>query len=385
MNRPHLRLRAAPKAHRCGSRPGRSMSLALVVLALTACAVPEPMHRVPEATRSEFMRASPDEVGMDGALVQRAVAELPPDAEHGLRSMLVMRHGKLVFEQYWNGRDAQVQQDLRSVTKSITSLLVGAAITRGLIQGVDEPVQRHLGALYPHSAALAQGLTVEQLLTMRSSLACNDRDPRSPGQEDTMYRQRDWVAYFMALPAADSGNAAAQYCTGGVVALGRVLSQASGQPVPVFADQVLFAPLGITGARWATFDDDRQTDTGGHLMLRPRDLLKLGQLVLQQGRWQGQQLLPQAWMAQSTAQHTQLDGGNSYGYLWWRFAVRHVGGEAMVLTASGNGGQALFVVPELDLVAVFTGGNYNSAKAQQPFEMMRRYVLPAVRGSAAGP
>jgi CubicO group peptidase (beta-lactamase class C family) len=343
------------------------------------------MHRVVEAAGFELARASPAEVGMDAALLQRAVAELPPDADHGLRSMLVMRQGKLVFEQYWNGRDAQVQQDLRSVTKSITSLLVGAAITRGLIQNVDEPVQRHLGALYPHSPALARGLTVEQLLTMRSGQACNDRDPSSPGQEDTMYRQRDWVAYFMALPAAAPGAVVAQYCTGGVVALGRVLTQASGQSVQVFADQALFAPLGIKGARWATFDEGRQTDTGGHLMLRPRDLLKIGQLVLQQGRWQGQQLLPQAWIAQSTAQHTQLDGGNAYGYLWWRFAVRHAGGEAMVLTASGNGGQALFVVPELDLVAVFTGGNYNVAKAQRAFQIMRQQVLPAVRITPAQP
>ena len=184
---------------------------------LEACAAPEPLFRVPESTTAELERARPDEVGLDAALLQAAVGALPADADHGLRSMLLMRHGKLVFEQYWNGRDAQVLQDLRSVTKSITSLLVGAAIERGLIRGVEEPVQRTLGAHYPNSPVLASGLSVAQWLTMRSGLACNDRDPRSPGHEDTMYRQRDWVGYFLALPREPSNPPRAQYCTGGVV------------------------------------------------------------------------------------------------------------------------------------------------------------------------
>ncbi|AXW61199.1 hypothetical protein CJO94_03795 [Ralstonia solanacearum] len=134
----------------------------------------------------------------------------------------------------------------------------------------------------PYAAStLRHGITLEHLLTMRSGLACDDRDPASPGQEDRMYQERDWVRYFLELPVAAPAGTVAHYCTGGVVALGRVVAEASKQPIPTFANAVLFGPLGISNARWADFDAHRQTDTGGHLALRPRDMAKIGQLVLQ--------------------------------------------------------------------------------------------------------
>jgi CubicO group peptidase (beta-lactamase class C family) len=316
---------------------------------------------------------------MDGELLRQAVSDLPPASEHGLRSMLVMRRGKLVLEAYWNGYDKNAQQDLRSATKSITSLLVGIAIDQKFVKGIDEPLRTYLGPVYPNAAALQQSITLEDLLTMRSGLACNDRDEGSPGQEDKMYRERDWVGYFLQLPTISPSGQATHYCTGGAVALGRVISEASKRSVPTFADEFLFGPLGIKEAHWSEFDDRRQTDTGGHLFLLPRDMARIGQLVLQGGTWSGQQLLPRAWIEQSTNEHTRIDGGKPYGYLWWRLLVPYHGSHVSAVFAGGNGGQYIFVVPELELVAVFTGGNYNSKRAQRPFQIMNKYILPAVQ------
>jgi CubicO group peptidase (beta-lactamase class C family) len=366
---------------RSGRRRLHCASALLLVLSsmVVACHASEPVIRVPQEPADALPVAAADDVDMDGATLARLASELPAPAEHGLRSALVMRRGRLVLEQYWNGYDQTAQQDLRSATKSITSLLVGIAIDQRVIEGVGEPLRSFLAPVYPTLPSLERNITLEHLLTMRSGLACNDRDQRSPGQEDAMYRERDWVRFFLELPSLGPPGGAAFYCTGGAVALGGVLARAAGRPVPEFADEFLFAPLGIRGARWASFDGGRQTDTGGHLALRPRDLLRLGQLVLQRGRWGDRQLVSSEWIDQSTSEHTRLDGGKPYGYLWWPTHLRHHGSEVSAVFAGGNGGQFLFVIPQLELVAVFTGGNYNSSKAQRPFKLLERYVVPAVR------
>ena len=360
----------------------RMFGVLIVPIALgsmLACSSSEPIIRVAREGLAPLPMAQPADVGMDGELLGRLVSDLPQPAEHGLRSVLVMRRGKLVLEQYWNGYDRSAQQDLRSATKSITSLLVGIAIDRRFVNGVDEPVRTTLGPVYPGIPSLEQGTTLAHLLTMRSGLACNDRDQASPGHEDRMYRERDWVRYFLELPSDRPAGEAAVYCTGGAVALGRVISQASRRPVPEFADEFLFAPLGIEGARWSSFDGHRQTDTGGHLALRPQDMARIGQLVLQQGMWDGRQLVSRAWIAQSTREHTKIDGGQPYGYLWWRRRFPYGGGRVSAVFAGGNGGQYIFVVPELELVAVFTGGNYNSRKSQRALRIMEEYIVPAVQ------
>lgn len=317
---------------------------------------------------------APAEVGMDGAMLDKAANTLP--AGHGLASMLVLRHGKPVFERYWNGYDKDTLHDMRSATKSITSLMVGVAIDQGMLSGVDEPIATRLAGPYPNGPALKAGIRLSDLLTMRSGLACNDFIGASPGNESKMYESPDWVRFFLDLPATSAPGTHAFYCTGGVVALGRVVSEASKRPIPEFANTYLFTPLGIRDARWAMFDSNRQTDTGGHLRLRPRDMARIGQLVLQKGQWEGRQLVPATWIAQATATHTAI-GGTDYGYLWWHRAFTVKGRVLDAHYADGNGGQFIFVVPELDLVAVFTGENYNSPKADQGGQLLFEYILPA--------
>lgn len=369
-----------PKNFSYPKRALKGSLLPLLVCFIGACSASEPMVRVTEPDTQPLATATPAEVAMDDALLLQAVTGLPPPSEHGMRSMLLLRHGKLVKEVYWNGYDKDTQQDLRSATKSITALLVGIAIDKQIIKGVDQPLRNYLAAAYPQAPALRQDITLEHLLTMSSGLACDDRDPQSPGQEDRMYKERDWVRYFLDLPVAHPAGTATHYCTGGAVALGRIIVEASKQPFPTYANDVLFVPLGIPGARWQDFDQHRQTDTGGHLALRPRDMAKIGQLLLQNGRWNGQQLVSSMWIQQATSEHTHIDKANkSYGYLWWRTSAPYQGRTVQVIYAGGNGGQFIFVTPELDLVAVFTGGNYNSPKAGLPFQLLRKFILPAVQ------
>ena len=358
----------------------------LAVLLLQGCgggdaSSPPPAERVvaPPDPSETWALAAPADVGMDGAVLNQAVSSLPAGDVHLLSSMIIMRHGKPVLEQYWGGYNKDTLHDMRSATKSITSLMTGIAIDKGMLSGVDEPIRKHLGAAYPAAPGLGHGIALKHLLTMSSGLACNDRSMSSPGNEELMYKQTDWVSHFVNLPVIALPAEATHYCTGGVVALGRIVAEASKLKIPDFSARHLFNPIGINSVRWAAFDNQQQTDTGGHLSMRPRDMAKIGQLVLQGGKWNGVQVVSPAWITQSTSMHTMMDRTERYGYLWWLRTFTIGSKSYLAHYASGNGGQYIIVIPELDMVAAFTGENYNSVASRRPFDILQSYVLPSVR------
>jgi CubicO group peptidase (beta-lactamase class C family) len=334
---------------------------------------------VPPNPNDQWTLAAPASVGMDAATLALAPGVLGGNT--GVSSMLVMRHGQPVFEQYWNGFDKDTLHDMRSATKSVTSLLVGIAIDQHLLGGVDDTVSQWLASDYPGAPVLSRGLVLENLLTMRSGLACNDWDPTSPGREAEMYAHQDWVAFWLSLASTSPPDTDTQYCTGNPVALGHILANATHQPASAFAQTNLLGPLGITSAVWNTYDNGTQTDTGGHMHMRPRDMVKIGQLALQRGQWNGTQLVSTAWMDVSTSRITEFDDDpdDGYGYLWWHGSVTWQGQPIDMFYANGAGGQYIFVMPQLDLVAVFTGENYADDGAQLlPLAVLQNDVVDAI-------
>lgn len=334
---------------------------------------------VPPNPNDQWTLAAPASVGMDAATLAQTQGVLGGNT--GVSAMLVTRHGQPVFEQYWNGFDKDTLHDMRSATKSVTSLLVGIAIDQHALGGVDDTVASWLAADYPGAPVLSRGLVLENLLTMRSGLACNDWDATSPGMEANMYRARDWVAFWLDLSQKYVPDTVTSYCTGNPVVLGHVLANATHQPVTAFAQARLLGPLGITSAVWNTYDNGTQTDTGGHMHMRPRDMAKIGQLALQRGQWNGTQLVSSAWMDVSTSRITEFDDDpdDGYGYLWWHGSVSWQGQPLDMFYANGAGGQYIFVVPQLDLVAVFTGENYADDGTQLvPFSVLQNDIVAAV-------
>jgi CubicO group peptidase (beta-lactamase class C family) len=276
--------------------------------------------------------------------------------------------------------------DMRSATKSITSLLTGIAIESGALGGVSERVFPRLAARYPtvgNPDPRKDAITVEHLLHMASGLACDDWISGSPGNENNMYPMRDWTRFFLDLPLFHTPGTSPQYCTAGVVTLGRVIAEATHRAIPDYSRDVLFAPVGIAQFRWSMFDDDRQTDTGGHLYLRPRDMAKIGQLVLQRGQWNGRQVVPASWIDRSTIQHVSLPGNQPYGYLWWVHTARIGARDVRYVAAQGNGGQMIMIVPEFDLVVVSTAGNFDLPSTNAPLGILENRILPAIDELAA--
>lgn len=357
-----------------------SACLAIVCLALTGCAsvgqiVP------PIAEDDPLPRAGAAEVSLDLDRLVRVSDELSRSDEHKIHSILLVRDGKLAFDGYYNGHTRHNPHDIRSATKSITSLLLGIALDRGVIDDIDDPASAYLPDRYA-TPSLGDDVGLRHLLTMSSGLDCDDGDRSTRGQEDRMYRSRDWIEYFTTLNRVHAPGDTARYCTGGVVALGEVMANSIEGDFAAFADGALFAPLGIRNYRWARFDEGRKVDTGGHLLLTPEAMAKIGMLVLEGGTWEGRSLVPAEWIHRSTEPAVRLDG-MPYGFLWWIDSLPYGQARVEVIRASGNGGQTIFIVPEYDLVAVFTAGYYNSDETRVIYELFYDVVLPSVPEVAA--
>jgi CubicO group peptidase (beta-lactamase class C family) len=312
-----------------------------------------------------------------------------------ITSVVVLVEGKLVYEDYYNGAGRDTQHDIRSASKTVTSILTGQAIARGALRGVDAKVFDFFqGRAVQHPDPRKAQVTVEDLLTMSSLLECDDENQFSSGNEERMYVTEDWLGFFLDLPIKgfapwvtepkDSPfGRSFSYCTAGVFTLGRVLEKATHRTIPDFAREALFAPLGIEKMAWV-YSPLGEAQTGGGARFRSRDLAKLGQLYLDGGRWQGRQVVPEAWVKASTAAHVQASDTDTYGYLWWRRDFKAGGRTFPAFYMSGNGGNKVVVVPSAKLVAVITSTFYNSrGMHQQTDKLLTDYILSALPPSPA--
>jgi CubicO group peptidase (beta-lactamase class C family) len=331
----------------------------------------------------------------DSGLVPGKLETLATDIRAGkftkIGSVLVARHGKLVYEEYFDGGPESLR-DTRSATKSITDVLVGVAIDEHRLRGVDAPVLE----LLPERAARIQNpdprksrITVEDFLTMSSPLECDDWNDASRGNEERMYVIEDWAQFVLDLPIRGRmyvGEKPGQppfgryfsYCPGGVFVLSEVLRQATGTPADVYAQSRLFAPLGIRDVSWV-YSPLGVPQTGGGVRLTARDLLKIAQLYLNGGRWNRRQIVSESWVKASTSPHAQIDTATNYGYLWWLKSFGPSEHPYAAYFMSGNGGNKVVAIPELALAAVITSTNYNTrGMHEQSDRILNEYVLSAV-------
>lgn len=305
-------------------------------------------------------------------------------------SVLVARDGRLVYERYFNDGGRDVLNNTRSATKSITALLVGAAIDRKLIAGPQAKVYDFFrDRSWAHRDPRKDRFTVEDLLTMSSQWECDDDNQFSAGNEERMYVSESWTQFALDLPIKgyapwvrkpqDSPNGRAfSYCTAGSFLLGAIVERASGKPLSTFARETLEAPLGIGKSTWQRSSEGVGMGGGGTLY-RSRDLAKFGQLLLDGGRWNSRQVVPEPWIRAMTTVQAQAREDADYGYLLWRFRfdVRGVQREAWAM--SGNGGNYVFVVPSERLVAVITRTRYNQRDMHaQSQRLLADYILKAL-------
>jgi CubicO group peptidase (beta-lactamase class C family) len=335
----------------------------------------------PAAIAGDWPVARPDEVGLDANALTAAVNGIRRGERGVLHSLLVVRRGRLAVEEYFAGSGRGNVHTLQSVTKSVTSLLVGIAVDRGLIASIREPV---LGFFPEYGDLRGQdprrdALALEDLLTMRSGLLWSE-DPYAGSDLQRLNDSRgDWVRFVLEHPMREAPGTRWQYNSGGVIVLAGVLRRASGGDVGQFAREALFAPLGIRDEQWFRSPYDGLPHTGGGLSLRARDMARLGELTLRGGQAGGRQVVSSAWLSGSFARAAgPIDWPRPvyYGRLWWLFPPAGPA-TADVVTAAGAGGQWIFVVPPLELVVVFTADQSNP-QFFAPTDVLFDQILSAV-------
>lgn len=308
------------------------------------------------------------------------IYQLFDQLQHGknkLHSVLLVKNDQIIIEEYFNGYSADQQHDLRSTTKSIRSILMGIAIDKGFIDNIDDPISKYLITPVPEKNLdkRKEKITIRDLLTMSSGLDCNDWDKTSKGQEDKVYKKKDWLQYTLDLPMVNDPGTVSNYCSMGVVLIAEMISQASGMTIDTFAEQYLFNPLGITNTSWNHTSNKEVISSGNRLYMTPRDMAKIGKLVLNKGMWNEKQIVSKNWIAESTSPKTKITGID-YGYLWWNIPFKVKEKIIVSKVATGNGGQYIMVFPELDIITVFTGGAYNSQEDKLPFAIIQDIFLP---------
>jgi CubicO group peptidase (beta-lactamase class C family) len=325
-------------------------------------------------------QSAPQLTGMEDAIRSGAFKKIG--------SVVIARHGKVVYEAYFDG-DADTLRDTRSVTKSITGILIGRAIEDGSLAGVATPVLRVLperGRKIQNPDRRKAAITIEDFLTMSSPLECDDWNDASRGNEERMYLVEDWAQFVLDLPIRGRlhlGEAAEpppfgrnfSYCTGGVFVLSEILTKATHVRTDRYAQERLFRPLGIQDVTWV-YSPLNVPQTGGGLRMKSRDLLKVVQLYLDGGRWNGTQIVDEAWVRTSIQPHAQIDAETQYGYLWWLKSFSADGKTYPAFYMSGNGGNKVLGFPSLDMAVVITSTNYNTrGMHEQTDRLLTDFIL----------
>jgi CubicO group peptidase (beta-lactamase class C family) len=349
-------------------------------------------NQASQATTSSWPTASLGENGFSESRLAALDTAIRSGEFKKIGSVLIARHGKLIYESYFDG-DATTLRDTRSATKSITDALIGIAIDEHKLSGVGAKVL----ALLPERARRVQNpdprksaITVEDFLTMSSPLECDDWNDASRGNEERMYLVEDWAQFILDLPIRGRMHTGEQvesppygrffsYCTGGVFTLSEVIEKVTGERTDRYAQEKLFAPLGITSVEWV-YSPMNIPQSGGGLRLASRDLLKVAQLYLDSGKWQGKRIVSESWVSASTEPHAQIDGTTEYGYLWWLKSFKSGEKACPAFFMSGNGGNKIVAIPGLDLAVVITSTNYNThGMHEQTEKILTDYVLGALQ------
>jgi CubicO group peptidase (beta-lactamase class C family) len=337
-----------------------------------------------------------DKMGIDSDKIIELTRLILADSFTNIHSLLIARNNKLVYENYFSGDDQiwgfhlgyaahnmKTLHDLRSISKSIVSACIGIALMQHKIKTLEDPIFNYLPGYIRYRTAENSQITIRHLLTMSAGILWDEDNPHnaSLNNESQMEKSPDPVAYTLSLPMAEKPGTVWKYNSGGVQVLSAIIKQVSGYDINIFAEKYLFAPLGIRDYQWIKSQPDFPAAASG-LRLRPRDLLKIGLLYMNEGRWNDIPVLPVDWVDESLSTQilrTPADSTKGYGFLFWSDAKMINHNLYHLSAAKGNGGQRLFLDMQSKLIVVLTAGNYNQSGMVRDGELaMADYILPAL-------
>jgi CubicO group peptidase (beta-lactamase class C family) len=316
--------------------------------------------------------------------IKALIAHINADAFKHVTSIVVIKNGKLLIEEYFNGANRDSLHDVRSVGKSFASTMTGIAIHDGYLTSENQTLKNFYDLKkYDHYSPAKNNTSIKSLLTMSSRFDGDDDNPQSLGNEENMYPAGDWVKFVLDLPV-DTIKYTGQwhYFTGGAMLLGSMLNNIVPGGLEKYADTKLFKPLQIINYKWQ-YTPQHAPNTAGGIRMNALDFAKYGQLYKNNGSWGGAQLIPKTWVAKTFSRQKPITGRNGeyYGYLFWNktYAIGDNNYEAWY--CSGNGGNKIFIFKNVPVVVVITCTAYGQGYAhRQADRMVEEFILPAVVG-----
>jgi CubicO group peptidase (beta-lactamase class C family) len=329
------------------------------------------VYREPEARNDGWETSTPIAEHLAPDAIAAAVEEIVARKYGVLHSLLIARNGRLVVEEYFYGHGRDTLHAQQSVTKSVTSLLVGIALDQGRIPSVDEEVF----AFFPEYADLKgpgwENVRLRHLLSMTAGLGWDSESQREFDRSDNFFEVP------LSRPVVKTPGSEFEYAGPNVNLLGGVIRQATGMHADAFAETYLFAPLGIHNYDWSRGQRRGDPRLDGTLSLCSRDMLKIGQMVLDGGTWRGERIVSEDYIREMLREHTNDHGKETYGYLWWGAEREILGRTVQASYANGWGSQFIVVLPELNMVVVTTGGNQDNGMHLAALRMIAEHIAPA--------
>lgn len=375
-----------------------------LVVYTVACNKPAYSYRIPEQIEDGWVTASLGDVGINEEQITDSMDSLLKAENNPLHSILIIKEGKLVLEEYFSGDDFSIDgglhfekkefnrdklHSLASASKSITSILLGIAIDQGKVESIHE----NLFSFFPEYSNLSDtaknSINLQHLLTMSSGIPWDESYPYDDPRNDLaqmIFISTDPVRYVLEKPVLTNPGDTFIYNSGTTNILGEVIRRSTGLSLSGYANKYLFSPLGITSYDWVTFPNAPDIAVASSLLyLKPRDMAKIGQMYLQKGIWNGNRIVSENWVIESTGQSIEvpsseevISGFNtSYGYQWWRGTFSN--GNIDTYYAAGFGGQFIFVLPEIETVIVFTAGQFEGGY-EGFVAIVNDHILTAMNG-----
>jgi len=344
----------------------------------------QPQNPTEQSETWEWPLSTPEKQQLDPEPLAELVSLIREGRKYPrLHSLLVIRHGYLVVEEYFGRFQGDSLHTLQSVTKSFTSALVGIAISRGEFKGVDEKILD----FFPDMTGIAnlderkESIRLKDLLTMRSGTDYNENGPDSPHFQLNRL-PRGWDKFYLDRPMLRMPGTHFLYDSGGVILMSAMLKKRTGMHADQYAEKYLFKPLQIDQKFWFR-NQESHPHTGGGLNLKPRDTAKFGLLYLQKGRWGGEQIVPEDWVKESSIKRVDFGATSQtigYGYLWWILKPDPDGnGKDNIYAAMGFRAQYIFVIPEHEMVVVVNGDTQSRIDQRKPIEFLYTHILKSVQ------
>ena len=359
-------------------------------------------YNTPEQLDDGWRTGSLSDAGIEEKVLVDLMNKIYATSGHNIHSILLIKDNKLVFEEYFSGEkfklgkytgeygfDRNDLHTLCSATKSFTSALLGIAIDKGYIKSIDEklfdffPEDSDLIKLSPNK----EYLTIRHLLTMTSGLQWDDESTSYYDPANDMYKlftSNDPMRFILSKELINTPGTVFRYANCNTNLIGEIVHRATKRRLDTFCDSLLFSKIGISAYEWQKIKPEI-IFTSGDLMLRPRDMAKFGQLFLDKGVWDGERLISEEWCSESTSIHidpndfsTSYNWSDGYGFQWWQKDYTSGGETYQSYFASGWGGQNIIVIPRIEIVIVFTGGNYFSTEKISCYSIVEDYIIPAL-------